>query len=939
MLSAQQMAALNASNCEVAFDNLTLQLYATDASPYQIVPLAVAFPKTIKQATHIIQAALVAGVPVIPRGAGTGLSGGAVGEALIVDFARYNRHIYDLDVERRAVRVGAGVVLDQLNHFLHPHGFRFGPDVATSSRATLGGMIANDSSGAHTPVYGTTGQHVHRLDLVMADGKFVKIGPDQPALQHQRNLVDDLVSLNSLQIAERFPAGLPKRWPGYGLARAAEQPGNLIPILCGSEGTLAAIFSAELKVVPLPAERGVGLIFFNSVAEAMQATQELLDLEPAAIEHIDRPLFEQTCGQREFQAVRALLDLDAQPSAAILIVEFFADAKDKLAQMQKRKLGQRRLLLKTQREQDLVWAMRKAGLSLLTSCKGTAKPACFVEDSAVRPRDLPAYVEALEDLMARIGVTASFYGHAAAGLLHVRPVLDLHQPDDLKKFRKIADEVAALVRQFNGSLAGEHGVGIARTEYLKQQVGDELYGVMREIKQAFDPNNFFNPGKIIGDGRYKIDQQLRQNAARQAILPFAPQLAFAARDGSFVANLEQCNGCGGCLKQTPTMCPTFAATGEEGMSTRGRANLIRAVLEMRGSGNDPLRAKELDFALSNCLSCKACISECPSNVNLPLLKAELLHACAKRDGLTLQQRLVSSVDALGRFGCAAPWLANLIFSSRSVRHVFGKMFGISGNRSAPEFARQRFDRWFQKRKPDPNGLRGRVILWDDTFTRYHEPNIGMAAVKVLEAAGFYVTLPQKRKCCGRPAFSVGNLDAAEKLGAHNLALLANDEAPIIFLEPSCYSMFAEDYRELNLPGAAAIAARCVLFEDFIEDLLRQEPDALKFDLEPGRVAIHSHCHAKALTDTKNALQLAARLPNRTVTMLDTGCCGMAGSFGMTTSKYELSLKIAEPLMEQIKQQPFGTTFVLSGTSCRHQVRHLATVRTLHMAEVLAEALA
>ena len=939
MLSAQQMSALNASNCEVAFDNLTLQLYATDASPYQIVPLAVAFPKTVKQATHIIQAALVAGVPVIPRGAGTGLSGGAVGEALIVDFARYNRHIYDLDVERRVVRVGAGVVLDQLNNFLRPHGFRFGPDVATSSRATLGGMIANDSSGAHTPVYGTTGQHVQRLDLVMADGKFVKIGPDQPALQHQRNLVDDLVSLNSLQIAERFPAGLPKRWPGYGLARAAEQPGNLIPILCGSEGTLAAIFSAELNVVPLPAERGVGLIFFNSVAEAMQATQELLDLEPAAIEHIDRPLFEQTCGQREFQAVRDLLDLDAQPSAAILIVEFFADAQDKLAQMQKRKLGQRRLLLKTEREQNLVWAMRKAGLSLLTSCKGPAKPACFVEDSAVHPRALPAYVEELEDLMARVGVTASFYGHAAAGLLHVRPVLDLHQPDDLKKFRQIADEVAVLVRQFNGSLAGEHGVGIARTEYLKQQVGDELYSVMREIKHAFDPNNFFNPGKIIGDGRYKIDQHLRQNAARHAILPFAPQLAFAARDGSFVANLEQCNGCGGCLKQTPTMCPTFAATGEEGMSTRGRANLIRAVLEMRGSGHDPLRAKELDFALSNCLSCKACTSECPSNVNLSLLKAELLHARAKRDGLTWQQRLVSSVDALGRFGCAAPWLANLIFSSRSVRFVFGKMFGISGERSAPEFARKRFDYWFQKRKPDPNGLRGRVILWDDTFTRYHEPNIGMAAVKVLEAAGFYVTLPQKRKCCGRPAFSVGNLDAVEKLGAHNLALLANDEAPIIFLEPSCYSMFAEDYRELNLPGAAEIAARCSLFEDFIEDLLKQEPDALKFDHEPGRVAIHSHCHAKALTDTRNALHLAARLPNRTVTMLDTGCCGMAGAFGMTAAKYELSLKIAEPLMEQIKQQPFGTSFVLSGTSCRHQVQHLATVRTLHMAEVLAEALA
>jgi FAD/FMN-containing dehydrogenase/Fe-S oxidoreductase len=939
MLSASQMAALNASNCEVAFGNLTRQLYATDASPYQIVPQAIAFPKTVKEAAHVIQAALVAGVPVIPRGAGTGLSGGAVGEGLIVDFARHNRQILEFNAERRVVRVSAGVVLDQLNDFLHPHGFRFGPDVATSSRATLGGMIANDSSGAHTPVYGTTGQHVHELDLIMADGKFVKIGPDQPSLQQQRNLVDDLVMLNSLQISERFPAGLPKRWPGYGVARAMEQPGNLIPILCGSEGTLAGIFSAELNIVPLPAERGVGLIFFDSVAEAMQATEALLDLQPAAIEHIDRPLFDQTRGQREFQAVRALLDLDAQPCAAILIVEFFADAKDKLAQMQKRKLGQRRLLLKTEREQNLVWAMRKAGLSLLTSRKGAAKPACFVEDSAVRPRDLPAYVAGLEDLMARVGVEASFYGHAAAGLLHVRPVLDLHSADDLKKFRQIADEVAALVAQFKGSLAGEHGVGIARTEYLKDQIGPELYRVMREIKQSFDPNNLFNPGKIIGDGRYKIDRHLRQNADRNLILPFEPHLAFAARDESFVANLEQCNGCGGCLKQTPTMCPTFVATGEEGMSTRGRANLIRAALELRGSGSDPLRAEELDFALSNCLSCKACINECPSNVNLPLLKAELQHARTRRDGLTSLQRLVSSVDALGRFGCAMPGLANLIFSSRSIRHVFGKMFGITGERPTPAFARQRFDRWFQKRAHDTNGLRGRVILWDDTFTRYHEPNIGIAAVKVLEAAGFYVTLPQKRKCCGRPAFSVGNLDEAEKLGAHNLALLANDDAPVIFLEPSCYSMFAEDYRELNLPGAEQVSSRCILFEDFIENLLKQEPGALQFDHEHGRVAIHSHCHAKALTNTKNALQLAARLPNRTVTMLDTGCCGMAGSFGMMASKYELSLKIAEPLLAQIKHQPYGTSVVVSGTSCRHQVEHLATVRTLHMAEVLAEALA
>ena len=317
VLSTQQMAALNAANYEVAFDNRTRQLFATDASPYQIVPSAVAFPKTTVEAAHLIQAALAAGVSVIPRGGGTGLSGGALGDGLIVDFARHNRVIWDFNKDAATVRVGAGVVLDQLNAFLKPLGLCFGPDVATSSRATLGGMIANDSSGAHTPVYGTTGQHVREIEIIMADGKITRIGAHLESLRRQRTIVEDLVVLNELLINEQFPAGLLKRWPGYGLARAAAQPGNLIPILCGSEGTLAGIFSAELNLVPLPVERGVGMVFFDSVAEAMSAAQEILPLSPAAIEHIDRPLFDQTRGQREFQAVRDLLQLDTQPSESI----------------------------------------------------------------------------------------------------------------------------------------------------------------------------------------------------------------------------------------------------------------------------------------------------------------------------------------------------------------------------------------------------------------------------------------------------------------------------------------------------------------------------------------------------------------------------------------------------------------------------------------------
>jgi len=940
MTPTQQMATLKAANCDVAFDNLTRQLYATDASLYQIEPLAVAFPKSANEAASIIQAAAQAGTTVIPRGAGTGLSGGAVGDGLVVDFARHNRNIGKLNLEKRTVRVGAGVVLDQLNQFLHPQGFRFGPDVATSSRATLGGMIANDSSGAHTPVYGTTARHVSELDVVLADGQVVKVAPGLDTLPKQREVLESLTELNSFHIGEQFPPGLLKRWPGYALARAAAEPANLLNILAGSEGTLAAIFSAELKVVPLPGERGVGLLFFASVTEAMQAANELLDLKPAAIEHIDRALFEQTRGQREFQAARDLLELDAKSCEAILIVEFFEGARGKLAALEKRRLGLRQRILKTDAEAGLVWALRKAGLSLLTSRKGDAKPVAFVEDTAVRPGDLPAYVGELQKLMGRLGLEASYYGHAAAGLLHVRPVLDLHHAEDLKKYREIADEVAALVTQFKGTLAGEHGVGLARTEYLKQQVGEEMYSLMRQIKKSFDPDNLFNPGKIISDGRYKIDKNLRLGAGHPLKPPFEPVLAFAARDGSFTANLEQCNGCGGCLKQTPTMCPTFLVTGDEMMSTRGRANAIRAALELRGGQGDALRSAELDAALGNCLSCKACTTECPSNVNLALLKAELLHARIRRDGLKLRERVLSSVDRLGRLGCAMPRTANALLNSRSFRQFARRILGFTTERPLPPFAAGRFDRWFEKRPPSIRPWRGRVILWDDTFVRYYEPHVGRAAVKVLETVGFEVVLPVKRQCCGRPAFSQGNLGEAARLGKHNLALLKKaGDTPIIFLEPSCHSMFAEDYRELKLPDAEKIAARCILFEEFFENFLADEPLAMRFNNKSENVVIHAHCHAKSLASPAAMRRLAERLPQRKVTLLDTGCCGMAGAFGMMESKYELSVKVAEPLIHAVKNQPYGTTVVASGSSCRQQIQHLAPVRLRHMVEVLAEALA
>ncbi len=939
MSLTRQRAALAGAECEVAWDNLTRQLYATDASLYQIEPVAVAFPRSPRQAGSVIRAAAEAGLAVIPRGAGTGLVGGAIGAGLVVDFSRHNRQITDLDLERRTVRVGAGVVLDQLNAFLKPHGFCFGPDVATSSRATLGGMIANNSSGSHVPFYGVTADHVLGLEIVLADGRIERMGGRNESLVEERVRLTKLVEEKAAAIREHFPAGLLKRWPGYGLDRFLREPANLSHLFAGSEGTLAAIMSAELKIVPLPRSKGVGLIFFATVMEAREATVALLDLKPAEIEHVDSVMLDQTAGQLQFQAARDLLELDAKPCEAILMVEFFDEnVVERLAALEAKRLGLRTRILKNAAEINLVWGMRKAGLSLLTGCKGAAKPVTCIEDTAVRPEQLPAYVAGLQGLLRPLDLRASFYGHAASGLLHVRPVLDLHSAEDLKKMRRLSDEVSALVRQFKGSLAGEHGVGIARTEYVPEHLGAELMELTREIKKSFDPKNLFNPGKIIPDGRYRVDADLRMGGGYALHLPFEPVLAFAAKDGSFVGNLEQCNGCGGCRKDAPTMCPTFVATGEEIMSTRGRANAIRAALELRGVAGDALRSAELEAALSNCLACKACTSECPSNVNLALLKAELLHARHRRDGLPLRERLLSSVDLLGRLGCVMPSLANASLQWPWLRRLMERSVGIAARRPLPPYAEERFDHWFAQHTNPRRATRGRVILWDDTFVRYHEPNIGRAAVAVLEAAGFEVVLPRGRECCGRPAFSQGNLDYAARLGRHNLELLAREKAPILFLEPSCYSMFAEDYRELKLTGAAEIAGRCFLFEQFIEDLLAREPGALQFNAEPGTIAIHAHCHAKSLLNPAFMTRLAQRLPQRKVTLLDTGCCGMAGAFGALESKYELSLKVAAPLVEKIRAQEAGTIVVASGTSCRHQIEHLTETGAKHFAEILAEAL-
>jgi len=937
-LTTNQHSALVASGCEVRTDMLTRCLYAVDASIYRVEPAAVAFPRTAAEAARLLRTAADSGVEITPRGAGTGLAGGALGSGLVVDFARHNRRVTDLDLEHGTVRVGAGVVLDQLNTELAPHNLWFGPDVATASRATLGGMIANNSSGAHAPVYGTTADHVAAIELVLTDGSVAIVSSDDGGLHELCEAAGAIVAEHAAEIDERLPEGIAKRWPGYGLDRFLRSPGDLTQLVTGSEGTLAGIASAVVRVVPRPLNKSLGVLFFSSIEEALLCTVDLADLGAAATELLDSAVLDQTRGQRAFAPARSLLGLDEAPCEAILLVEFFEDDGGRLVDLDRRRLGERRLLCRDSSEQELVWGIRRAGLSLLTSRKGPAKPVGFVEDVCVRPERLPEYAAGFREILRPLDIEASFYGHAASGELHVRPILDLHRAEDVANLRLVADQVSDLCLRFSGSLAAEHGVGLARTEYLDQHLGPDVMEANRRIKQLFDPSGVLNPGKIVGDGRYRIDQNLRLDVGSTLDLPFDESFSWVGRDDGFVANLEQCNGCGGCRKAVPTMCPTFAATGDEALSTRGRANIIRAALEGRFESSSAIVAPELAEVLDTCLACKACTTECPSNVDMSRLKAELRHARHRDRGIPLIDRVIAGADLLGRLGTFVPGLANAFLGWRPLRRFAQRSLGLDADAPVPPFTARRFDRWFRRRPSARPQTRGRVILWDDTWVRYHEPGVGRAAVEVLEAVGFEVAIAEDRVCCGRPAASRGLLDKVRRAAERNLRVLAGTSEPIVFLEPSCWSMFKDEYLDLEITGAREVAERCVLFEDLLAEILEDDPLALPIARPVGEVAVHGHCHAKALSDARRVVDLINRLPGGSGRWLETGCCGMAGAFGMLTEHRELSHQVADPLVRAVEALPRGTALVATGTSCRHQISDLTDCRPLHLAELLAECL-
>jgi FAD/FMN-containing dehydrogenase/Fe-S oxidoreductase len=943
---------------EVRFDPTSRRLYSTDASIYQIEPLGVVIPKTVADVVATVQIAAETETPLTARGGGTSLSGQSIGPGLVVDCSKYLNAVLDVDAAARVARVQTGVVLDQLNRALAGHGLQFGPDVATASRANLGGMIGNNSAGARSLVYGKTIDHVRRLGVVLADGSTAEFGPCSPSEWARRaeaptregaiyRGVSQVVTQHAEEIGRRFPRIL-RRVSGYNLdvlsrAFAAPDGGSSVglkDLVVGSEGTLAVVTEAELNLLPRPRHRGLLVPQFATLRAAMDALAACLEFGPSAVELMDKMLLDLARGNLSLKDTMAAVE--GRP-AALLMVEFSGDeaaeVADRVARLQQRLREASGLTAVVPALdpalRDPLWSLRSAAVPLLYSMPGDRKPVAFVEDTAVTPERLPEFVARFRETLRRHGTDGAFYGHASVGCLHIRPVLNLKAPDDVARMRRITEDITDLVLEFGGALSGEHGDGLLRSEWNRKMFGPVVYEAFRQVKQVFDPRNLLNPGKVV-DGP-SMTENLRYGPG---YAPPEPVTVFDYRkQEGFVRSIELCNGSGVCRKlQGGTMCPSFRATRDEKDTTRGRANALRLAL----AGERPLhglRSRWVYDVLDLCLMCKACKSECPSNVDLAKLKAEFLNFYYERRPRPLGHALLARVHQLNRLGAWAAPVVNWLQERRPVRWLLEQFAGIDRRRSLPPLHADHFRRWVARHEPAPSaGRAGRVLLLDDCFTTFNEPDIGRAAVRVLEHAGYAVELAGLTCCC-RPLLSKGFLPQARSLIQRQLPGLAarlRDGGPLLGLEPSCILSLADEWPEL-VPGdhARRVAAAAELAEGWLARQAKAGRCELTLTERTGRCLVHGHCHQKALRGTGGTAAALRLVSGLDVSVLDTGCCGMAGSFGFEKEHFDVSVQIANlDLLPALAREP-GAVVVAPGTSCRHQIKDLAGRRALHPLEVLA----
>lgn len=944
---------------EVRFDPTSRKLYSTDASIYQIEPLGVVIPRTVEDVYTTVQVAAEMRVPLTARGGGTSLSGQSIGPGVVLDCSKYLNAILDVDPAARVVRVQPGVILDQLNRALTPHDLLFGPDVATASRANVGGMIGNNSAGSRSIVYGKMIDHVRRLDVVLSDGSRTRFGPVSPEEWQRRaaasslegtvyRTVREVVGQNAAEIRRRFPRIL-RRVSGYNLdalcGALAEpgrwaQPVGLQQLVVGSEGTLAVITEAELGLLPRPKVRGLLVPHFTSLAAAMDAVAPCLEFGPSAVELMDQMLLDLA---RNNLALKDRLAMIEGRPAALFMVEFSGDDEaevaDRIERLRQRLRGVAGITATVTALEPSVreplWNLRTAAMPLLLGLPGDRKPVTFIEDTAVAPAQLPEFVARFRELLRTHDTVGAFYGHASVGCLHIRPMLNLKDPADVRRMRRITEAVTDLVLEFGGSLSGEHGDGLARSEWNRKMFGPVVYQAFCRIKQAFDPHNLLNPGKVVEAPA--MTENLRYGPG---YAPAQPATLFDySRQEGYVRSIELCNGSGVCRKlQGGTMCPSFRATRDEKDSTRGRANALRLAL----AGEEPLRALRSTWVhevLDLCLMCKACKAECPSNVDMAKLKAEFLQQYYDGRCRPLGHLLMARLHQVNRWGSRLAPLVNFLQRRRTVRWLLEVVAGIDRRRSLPPLRWNHFRRWFAQHRPTSSaGRHGRVLLLDDCFTTFNEPAIGRAAVRVLEAAGYAVELAGLTCCC-RPMISKGFLAPSRKLIEAQLPGLARrlgDGTPLLGLEPSCLLTLADEWPEL-VPGPEArqVAGSAQLAEGWLAAQARAGRCELTLAPRAEKCLLHGHCHQKALVGVGGTTAALKLVPQLDVVALDTGCCGMAGSFGFEKEHYELSVAIANlSLLPALAADP-AATVVAPGTSCRHQIKDLAGRRALHPLEVLA----
>ncbi len=937
-------------------DEYTRRLFSSDASMYSIEPLGVVFPRDAADVAAAVRVCAERSIPVLPRGAGTSLAGQTVGRAVIIDTSRHMDGIVALDPEARTARVQPGVVQDDLNRAAARHQLLFGPDTSTSDRATIGGMIGNNSAGSGSVLYGMTIDHVQAMDVVLSDASTTAFGPLTNAEVAQRARLDTREG----RIYARLPAimdehraaidsGFPRHWRragGYRLDRlSAGSSFDLARFVVGSEGTLVIVTEATVGLVPLPRAKAIAVGHFTSTAAAIAATEDALSVLPSAVELIDRTILNLSRQKIEYSQLSSILEGDP---GALLFVTFNGETRaeasagvERIAELWKRHGHGYSTLRATPEQQVALLKVRAAGLGLLMAAsEGMRRPVAFIEDTSVDPAQLPEYTERFSAVLAKHGLVAGFYGHCSVGCLHIRPFMDLTQPAQLATLRAVAEEIRDLVEEFGGANSSEHGDGLARSEFNRKIFGDELYEAMREVKRLFDPDGLMNPGKIV-------DAPAMTDDIRDANLPKARQLktrlSFVAT-GDMRGAADRCMNIGVCRKgSTGVMCPSYMATREEEHSTRGRANALVHAL----SQPDPRAAlgdERLHDILDLCLECKACKSECPLGVDMASMKSEFLFQYQGIHGVPLRARFFAVARSVNRIGAAMAPVSNVLAGLPGARVLMERTLGISRRRQLPRFHRQTLTRWFRGRERVPAGSLGRVVMLADSFTTFTDPGVGIAAVELLEMAGWRVELIGDL-CCGRAAISKGRLDEAARRAAAmtaRLAAAARAGVPIVGVEPSCILTLTEEHLAFqpNSENAKIVAGNVSL----VDDLLLQSIDAGHLRMNPDsplagrRILFHGHCHQKALAGTASTVQLLSRIPRATVVELDAGCCGMAGSFGFEAEHFDLSMQIGGMrLFPAIKGENDDTVIAATGVSCRQQIAQGTARNARHPVELIRRA--